>query len=80
MNMRQSKRLISEAQPNAVMRADCVEVMRCFRGCSVDFVLTNPPYLVHYCSRAHDHIRLIIRPNHDTANPGSHIYILEPLW
>jgi len=26
-------------------------VMRQFRSCSVDFVLTVPPYLAHYCLR-----------------------------
>lgn len=51
MNIEQSKQLISEPQPNTVLQGDCVEVMRRFRSCSVDFVLTDPPYLAHYCSR-----------------------------
>lgn len=51
MNIEQSKQLISEPQPNTVLQGDCVEVMRRFRSCGVDFVLTDPPYLAHYCSR-----------------------------
>ena len=51
MNIEQSKQIISGPQPNTVLQGDCVEVMRRFRSCSVDFVLTDPPYLAHYCSR-----------------------------
>jgi DNA modification methylase len=51
MNIEQSKQITSGAQPNAVLQGDCVAVMRQFRGCSVDFVLTDPPYLAHYRSR-----------------------------
>jgi DNA modification methylase len=51
MNIEQSKQLIREPQPNTVLQGDCVEVMRRFRSCSVDFVLTDPPYLAHYRSR-----------------------------
>ena len=51
MNIEQSKQLISGTQSNAVLHGDCVEVMRQFRSCSVDFVLTDPPYLAHYRSR-----------------------------
>jgi DNA modification methylase len=51
MNIEQSKQIISGTQSNAVLQGDCVEVMRQFRSCSVDFVLTDPPYLAHYCSR-----------------------------
>lgn len=47
MNMQRSKRLVSEAQLNAVLQADCLAVMRYFRSCSAEFVLTHPPYLVH---------------------------------
>ncbi|MGH9739614.1 MAG: DNA methyltransferase [Candidatus Acidiferrales bacterium] len=42
---------ISRPEPNRVLQGDCVEVMRQFRSCSVDFVLTDPSYLAHYCSR-----------------------------
>lgn len=51
MNMQQSTQLISEPQANTVLQGDCIEVMRLFRSCSVDFVLTDPPYLAHYRSR-----------------------------
>jgi DNA modification methylase len=51
MNIDQSEQLSSGLQPNAVLQGDCVEVMRRFRSCSVGFVLTDPPYLAHYCSR-----------------------------
>jgi len=51
MNIEQSKQSTSEPQPNTVLQGDCVEVMRQLRSCSVDFVLTDPPYLAHYCSR-----------------------------
>ena len=51
MNIEQSKQIISGPQPNAVLKGDCVEVMRQFRTSTVDFVLTDPPYLAHYCSR-----------------------------
>ena len=47
----QSKQILSEPQANAVVQGDCIEVMRRFRTRSVDFVLTDPPYLAHYCSR-----------------------------
>ena len=51
MNIEQSKQIISGRQPNTVLQGNCVEVMRRFPSCSVDFVLTDPPYLAHYCSR-----------------------------
>jgi DNA modification methylase len=51
MNKEQSKQLISGPQANTVLQGDCVEVLRKLPRCSVDFVLTDPPYLAHYCSR-----------------------------
>ena len=51
MNREQSKQRISEQQANTVLEGDCVNVMRKFRSGSVDFVLTDPPYLAHYRSR-----------------------------
>jgi len=51
MKIEQSKQTISEPQPNTVTQGDCIEVMRGLRGGSVDFVLTDPPYLARYCSR-----------------------------
>lgn len=46
-----SKQIISEPQANTVVQGDCIQVMRRFRTRSIDFVLTDPPYLAHYCSR-----------------------------
>lgn len=51
MNKEQSKQPISEQQANTVLQGDCVNVMRQFRSGSVDFVLTDPPYLANYRSR-----------------------------
>lgn len=51
MNIEQSKQIISGPEANTVLQGDCVEVMRQLRSCSVDFVLTDPPYLAHYRSR-----------------------------
>ena len=51
MNMEQSKQIISGPQANTVLQGDCIEVMRQLRSCCVNFVLTDPPYLAHYCSR-----------------------------
>ena len=36
---------------NQIVRGDCVEVMRQMPSESVDFVLTDPPYLVNYRAR-----------------------------
>jgi DNA modification methylase len=51
MNKEQSKQVISGPQANTVLQGDCIEVMRQLRSGSVDFVLTDPPYLAHYRSR-----------------------------
>jgi len=51
MNKEQREQLISEQQINTVLQGDCVNVMRQLRSGSVDFVLTDPPYLAHYRSR-----------------------------
>ncbi len=37
---------------NSVVHGDCIEVMRTMSAASIDFVLTDPPYLVSYCDRA----------------------------
>ncbi len=50
MNSVESKPVISESFRNTVLQGDCVEVMGQFRSASVDFVLTDPPYLVNYAS------------------------------
>jgi DNA modification methylase len=36
---------------NTVLHGDCIEVMRSLPANSVDFILTDPPYLVRYCDR-----------------------------
>jgi site-specific DNA-methyltransferase (adenine-specific) len=36
---------------DTIAHGDCVEVMREMPAASVDFILTDPPYLVRYCSR-----------------------------
>lgn len=36
---------------NAIMLGDCIGLMRGLAAESVDFVLTDPPYITHYCSR-----------------------------
>lgn len=51
MRIEQSKQINTEPEPNAVLQGDCINVMRELRSGSVDFVLTDPPYLAHYCSR-----------------------------
>jgi len=51
MIQEQSKQILSGPQVNTVVQGNCIQVLRQFRSCSVDFVLTDPPYLAHYCSR-----------------------------
>jgi len=36
---------------NTVLHGDCVEIMRQMKPGSVDFVITDPPYITHYCAR-----------------------------
>lgn len=36
---------------DSVLHGDCVNLMRCLPHASVDFILTDPPYLVNYRSR-----------------------------
>ena len=36
---------------DTVAQGDCVELMRQMPAASVDFILTDPPYLVNYRSR-----------------------------
>ncbi len=43
--------------PGSVLHGDCVQVLRRLRRASVDFVLTDPPYLVRYRDRAGRTIR-----------------------
>jgi adenine-specific DNA-methyltransferase len=48
MNLTESKLVISESDRNTVLQGDCIEAMRQFHSAIVDFVLTDPPYLVNY--------------------------------
>ena len=50
MNSVESKPVISESYHNTVLQGDCIEAMPQFRSATVDFVLTDPPYLVNYKS------------------------------
>lgn len=43
--------LLSDEFCNKVLHGDCVQVMRGMPSASVDFILTDPPYLVRYRSR-----------------------------
>jgi DNA modification methylase len=36
---------------NTILHGDCIEVMRRMQAESVDFILTDPPYLVSFCDR-----------------------------
>ena len=36
---------------NTIIHGDCVEVMRGMESQSIDFILTDPPYIAHYKSR-----------------------------
>ncbi|CAN7691256.1 DNA methyltransferase [Rhizobium sp. LjRoot30] len=36
---------------NTVLQGDCIQVMQRLQGGSVDLILTDPPYLVHYRDR-----------------------------
>lgn len=51
MIQEESKQIHNGPQVNTVVQGDCVKVMRQFHSGSVDFVLTDPPYLAHYRSR-----------------------------
>jgi hypothetical protein len=37
---------------NSITQADCIQVMRQIPANSVDFILTDPPYLVNYRDRS----------------------------
>ncbi len=34
---------------NVILRGDCIDLMRRMPSNSIDFILTDPPYLVNYC-------------------------------
>jgi DNA modification methylase len=44
-------KIASNQQLDTVVHGDCVEVLRRMPAGSANFVLTDPPYLVRYCSR-----------------------------
>jgi site-specific DNA-methyltransferase (adenine-specific) len=48
---------MSTFHPNSVIHGDCVRVMRRMEPASVDFILTDPPYLVRYRSRTGQTVR-----------------------
>jgi predicted methyltransferase len=37
---------------NTVLHGDCVEIMRGMQPASIDFVVTDPPYITRYCDRS----------------------------
>jgi adenine-specific DNA-methyltransferase len=41
-----------KVSPNSIVNGDCIEVMRSLPWASVDFILTDPPYLVNYRDRS----------------------------
>jgi DNA modification methylase len=43
--------MLSSLPMNSILHGDCVDVMRTFPSESIDFILTDPPYLVRYRSR-----------------------------
>ena len=40
------------ANLNTVLQGDCVPIMRGMQSGSVDFVITDPPYITRYCDRS----------------------------
>jgi site-specific DNA-methyltransferase (adenine-specific) len=54
----QTNRINSASIPvNTVLHGDCIEIMRTLPANSVDFILTDPPYLVNYKDREGRSIR-----------------------
>jgi DNA modification methylase len=51
MNSIASKPVTSQSYRNIVLPGNCIDVMRQFNSESVDFVLTDPPYVKSYRSR-----------------------------
>lgn len=53
MNVRPSSpRNISSSSPNRVLHGNCIDLMRALPASSIDFILTDPPYLVNYHDRS----------------------------
>ena len=42
----------NSANLNTVLQGDCVQIMRGMQSGSVDFVVTDPPYITRYCDRS----------------------------
>jgi site-specific DNA-methyltransferase (adenine-specific) len=55
------------ANLNTVLHGDCVEIMRGMNSETVDFVLTDPPYINRYCDR---HGRVIRSDNFVWVKPA----------
>lgn len=53
---------ISSSFINTIVNGDCIEVMRQLPAQTIDFVLTDPPYLVNYLDRSR-------RSIHNDGNP-----------
>lgn len=43
---------LTAANLNTVLHGDCVEIMRQMQPGSVDFVITDPPYITRYADRS----------------------------
>jgi len=41
----------AQAPRNVIFNGDCIDVMRCFDDGTVDFILTDPPYVTRYRDR-----------------------------
>jgi adenine-specific DNA-methyltransferase len=63
MNSAENKASSNESFHNRVFHGDCIGIMQEFRNASIDFVLTDPPYLVNYCSNDG---RTVPNDNNDT--------------
>lgn len=55
-------------QINSVMRGDCVTLMRRMESETIDFILTDPPYITHY--RARDGRRVVNDDNGRWLQPA----------
>ena len=65
---------------NSVVNGDCIEVMRNFPSASVDFILTDPPYLVNFHDRggrsvANDDNDAWLKPAFNQMHR-----VLRPVW
>ena len=51
MNQTRTYQTASEPPTNTVVHGDCIAMMRAMNSASIDFILTDPPYLQNYHSR-----------------------------